>query len=165
MPEQHKRTPNINCAICGKQVYRRPCEIEKSKGKLFCSVACYGVSCRKEIPCIVCGKLILASFHKKTCCRGCSNKHRAGIKYKIGSPKDKVKSQQALKIRLLRSRGKKCERWRSVFSKKTQYKKNSKNKTEVIVMKKREVHDDIEWCCFKKENISHFLNILKTNAT
>lgn len=110
MPEQHKRTPNINCAICGKQVYRRPCEIEKSKGKLFCSVACYGVSCRKEIPCIVCGKLILASFHKKTCCRGCSNKHRAGIKYKIGSPKDKVKSQQALKIRLLRSRGKNCER-------------------------------------------------------
>ena len=33
-----------------------------------------------------------------------------GIKYKINRPKDKVKSQQALKIRLLEIKGRKCER-------------------------------------------------------
>jgi hypothetical protein len=72
-------------------------------------MVCYGVSCRKEIPCLVCGKPILSGLNKKTCSRSCSNKHRVGIKYKIGSPKDKVKSQRFLKIRLLKERGRKCE--------------------------------------------------------
>jgi len=43
-------------------------------------------------------------MNKKTCGRSCANTHRAGIKYKIGSPKDTVKSQQALKVRLLKDR-------------------------------------------------------------
>jgi len=54
--------------------------------------------------------LILASFNKKTCSRYCANKHRKGIKYKSNSPKDKVKTQRLLKIRLLRRKGNKCER-------------------------------------------------------
>ena len=81
-----------------------------NKGQVFCGQSCYGKYCRKEIPCVVCKKLILSGLHKKTCSRSCSNKHRAGIKYKINSPKDKVKSQQALKIRLLKERGMNCER-------------------------------------------------------
>jgi len=52
----------------------------------------------------------MSKFNKKTCSRSCANIHRKGIKYKIGSPRDKVKSQQALKLRLLGNRGKKCER-------------------------------------------------------
>ncbi len=71
---------------------------------------CYGISCRKEAPCLVCGKPILAGLNKKTCSRSCANKHRQGIKYKLNSPKDKVKTQGLIKIRLLKIRGKKCER-------------------------------------------------------
>ena len=79
-------------------------------GEVFCSMICYGIACRKEIPCLVCEKLILAGLHKKTCSRSCANIHREGIKYKIGSPRDKVKSQRALKLRLLEERGRKCEK-------------------------------------------------------
>ena len=96
--------------VCKIPIYRRPAEIKKNQGKVFCSMSCYGISSRKEKPCIVCGKLILAGLNKKTCNRSCSNIYRTGIKYKINSPRDKVKSQQALKVKLLESRGKKCER-------------------------------------------------------
>ena len=110
MPEKYKRNPNINCVICKKSVYRRPGEIERKNGRAFCSVTCYGISCRKEVPCVICAKLILSGLHKKTCSRSCANKHRAGIQYKINSPRDKVKNQRSLKIRLLNQRGKNCER-------------------------------------------------------
>lgn len=52
----------------------------------------------------------MAGLNKSTCSRACSNTNRTGIKYHLGSPRDKVKSQQALKIRLLKERGKICER-------------------------------------------------------
>jgi hypothetical protein len=54
--------------------------------------------------------MILAGLHKKTCSRACANINRAGIKYGVGSPRSKVKSQQALKVRLSLERGKVCER-------------------------------------------------------
>ena len=108
MSELYKRKPNAKCTICGKLIYRRPIEIKR--GKVFCSVVCAGIACRKEKPCLICGKLILAGLNKKTCSRSCANKHREGIKYKIGSPRNKVKSQRALKLRLLKERGKKCEK-------------------------------------------------------
>lgn len=110
MAEKYKRTPNTRCIICDRSVYRRPVEMLRNKGRVFCSIECYGVSCRKEKPCIICGALILAGANKITCSRGCANTHRTGIKYKINRPRDKVKSQQALKIRLLENRGKQCER-------------------------------------------------------
>ena len=110
MPERHKRNPNTKCTVCSKPLYRRPSEIEKSKGHISCSFSCYGKTCRREKPCVVCGSGILASFHRKTCSRSCANTHRSGIKYKIGSPNDKVKSQQALKLRLIDVRGRNCER-------------------------------------------------------
>lgn len=106
----YRRRPNITCSICKKAIYRRPNQIEVNHGRVFCSAVCYGISCRKETPCIVCSKLILSGANKKTCSRGCSNTNRSGIKYNIGRPKDKVKSQQAIKIRLLEARGTKCER-------------------------------------------------------
>ena len=108
MSEQYKRRPNTKCGVCGKEIYRRPSEIDT--GRVFCSQTCYGISSRKEIPCLICKKLILSGLNKKTCSRSCANKLREGIKYKIGSPKDKVKSQRSLKLRLLNERGKKCER-------------------------------------------------------
>lgn len=110
MAEQYKRKPNTKCAICNGSIYRRPSEIKARKGKVFCSMACFGKSCRKERPCVVCGKPILAGLHKKTCSRSCANINRVGVKYKIGSPRDEVKSQQALKLRLISKRGKECER-------------------------------------------------------
>ncbi|MBI2045973.1 MAG: hypothetical protein HYT28_00940 [Parcubacteria group bacterium] len=110
MAEKYKRNPNTSCFICRKSIYRRPFEIEKNKGKIFCGAVCYGISCRKEKPCIVCGQLILSGLRKKTCSRSCSNKYRIGIQYKINSPRDKAKAQRSLKLKLLKERGKKCER-------------------------------------------------------
>jgi hypothetical protein len=53
----------------------------------------------------------LSGLNKKTCSRACANKYRTGIKYKLGRPsKSKVKSQQLLKLRLLKIRGEKCEK-------------------------------------------------------
>ena len=110
MSELYKRTPNAHCKICGKEIYRRPIEIKRSSKGVFCSSACYGISCRKELPCIVCGRKILAGMNKATCSRTCSNTHRAGIKYGRGHPKDIVVSQRSLKMRLVDLRGRGCER-------------------------------------------------------
>ncbi|MEK7630351.1 MAG: HNH endonuclease signature motif containing protein [Patescibacteria group bacterium] len=110
MAERYKRNSNTKCLVCSISIYRRPAEIKNSKGRAFCSQTCYGISCRKESPCVVCGTLILAGANKKTCSRICANKHRTGIKYKINSPRDKVKDQRSLKLRLINQRGKNCER-------------------------------------------------------
>lgn len=107
MPEKYKRNPNTNCMLCGIPLYRRPIGIKH--GRVFCSLICYGKANRKETPCVVCGSPILAQYHKITCSRSCANTHRAGIKYKIGRPKDKVHDLRALKLRLFDKRGKKCE--------------------------------------------------------
>lgn len=107
---EYKRHHNTKCSVCNKSIYRRPVEIQRSTKGVFCSQACYGISCRKEKPCIVCGVPILASANKKTCSRACANKNRTGINYKNNSPKDKVKSQKSLKERLLNQRGEKCEK-------------------------------------------------------
>ena len=106
----YHRNPNIKCTVCKKAIYRRPIEIQRNNGRVFCGNICYGFSCRKENPCLICGKPILAGLNKKTCSRGCANKHRVGIKYKINRPKDKVISERSLKLRLLNHRGEICER-------------------------------------------------------
>ncbi len=110
MPENYIRKPNTKCSLCGELIYRRPSEIEKLQGRVFCSASCYGISCRKEIPCLVCGTLMLSGLNKKTCSRSCANKHRTGIQYKLNRPKDKVMTLRRIKIRLLELRGLKCER-------------------------------------------------------
>jgi hypothetical protein len=108
--ETYTRNPNTRCIICDKEVYKRPKEIERNSGRVYCGMVCYGIACRKENPCLVCGKLILAKFNKKTCSRSCANKYRIGIKYKINKPRDKVSSLRAIKLRLLDKRGKLCQR-------------------------------------------------------
>ena len=110
MPEQYSRKPNITCIMCSKSIYRRPRQIDMADGRVFCSMTCYGISCRKEKSCVICGKMIQAQLNKKTCSRSCANKNRTGIQYHLGSPRDKVKSQRALKTRLFETRGEKCER-------------------------------------------------------
>jgi len=110
VPEKYRRNPNTNCSICGKSIYKRPSQIQLNHGKVYCGMTCYGVACRKEKPCIICGKLILAGLNKKTCSRGCANKLRIGIKYRQNKPRDKVNTYKQLKIRLLKLRGNVCER-------------------------------------------------------
>ena len=110
MAEKYKRKPNTHCLTCNKPVYKRRVEIERNNGKVYCSTVCYGISCRKEKPCLICGKPILAGLNKITCSRSCSNKHRVGIRYKQNGLRDKVKSYKRLKLRLLKSRGNRCER-------------------------------------------------------
>ena len=105
--DNYKRNPNVKCGVCAKPIYRRPTEIKR--GRVFCGKECYGIANRKETPCAVCGTPILARMNAKTCSRRCANIHRAGIRYKIGRPKDKVKDQRSLKLRLFALRGEKCE--------------------------------------------------------
>lgn len=107
--DEYIRKPNTVCIVCGKAIYKRPSQIKLNHGNVFCSSNCYGIYNRRESPCIVCGKPILAQLNKKTCSRECANKNRAGIKYKQGSLKDKVKTYIALKKRLSESRGTICE--------------------------------------------------------
>lgn len=112
MPEQYKRKPNSKCAICQKEIYRRPFELEKNKGIVYCSARCFGFSCRKETTCSVCNKSILARENKRTCSRACSNKSRTGTTYKniLGPRKDKVKNARLLKNHIMNKRGTVCER-------------------------------------------------------
>lgn len=107
---EYQRIPNTSCSICATLIYRRPAELERSSGNAFCSQKCYGLHCRKENPCIICGALILAGANKKTCSRTCANKHRTGISYKINRPRDKVTNLRSIKLRLIDERGAKCER-------------------------------------------------------
>lgn len=109
MTELYTRNPNTYCKICGKRVYKRPSQIILNRGNIFCSNICYGKFCRKEKPCAICGKMILSSLHRKTCSRTCSNKNRAGIKYGMRRPNDKVRAQEIIKKRLIEMRGMKCE--------------------------------------------------------
>ena len=109
MVEQYKRKPNTRCHICKIEIYRRPSEI-KDGSSVFCSSVCYGISCRKNVACAVCGKNMLSGLNKKTCSRSCANIHRTGIMYKINRPRDKVTSLFAIKKRLLTARGHVCER-------------------------------------------------------
>lgn len=108
MIKNYIRKPNTSCALCGNKIYRRPSQI--GAGKVYCSKACFNKASRKESPCIVCGKPILAGLNKKTCSRGCSNVNRTGTIYKMGRPKDKVVGQRAIKLRVIAARGSKCER-------------------------------------------------------
>jgi hypothetical protein len=106
--EEYKRKPNTQCSVCKKLIYRRPGQIKQ--GRVFCSQICYGLGSRKEHPCVVCGKPILAGANKKTCSRRCANSNRVGIKYKTGARKDKVLYQRGLKLRLFQLRKPVCER-------------------------------------------------------
>jgi 5-methylcytosine-specific restriction endonuclease McrA len=110
VPEYYTRKPNTQCLICKKPIYRRPSEISSTRGNVFCSRTCYGVSQRKEIPCLVCGTPILSGLNKNTCSRACANINRTGISYKQGSFCDKALSQRRIKVRLMRERGASCER-------------------------------------------------------
>ncbi len=110
MAERYKRNPNAQCAVCKKEVYRRPVDLKKSGGKAYCSLKCYGEASRKEVACVICSKPILASRHAITCSRSCSNKYRTGISYKIGRPRDRSNDIRMLKLQLIERRGKRCER-------------------------------------------------------
>ena len=107
---EYKRNSNTTCAVCSKAIYKRPRQIQQNKTGVYCGAKCYGIACRKEIPCVICAKSILAGENKKTCSRTCANKHRAGIQYKLNRPKDKVTYTRGLKLRLLKERGHNCER-------------------------------------------------------
>lgn len=92
----------------------------------------------------------MAKLNKKTCSRSCSNKHREGIRYKMGRPHDKVVYQQGLKFRLLEQRGDKCERC-------------SFPKTEILVVHHKDrdrTHNDLdnlELICPNCHHEEHYL--------
>ena len=131
---EYRRKPNTKCIVCDSPIYRRPVEIQRNRGRVFCGQVCYGLSIRKEKPCSICGKLILAGLNKKTCSRGCANKHRAGIKYKLNRPRDKVKSQRSLKIKLLNLRGRSCERchYSKYETLQVHHKDRNRNNNEIV---------------------------------
>lgn len=99
------RKPNCSCSICGKEIYRRPSQLNTN---VFCSKECVGKSQRvNEKDCPVCGKRYIG--HKKTCSRSCSNKNRTGIKYDGKNLNNKFLSNSKVKYTLSSKRGGKCE--------------------------------------------------------
>lgn len=108
--EKYIRHPNTKCVSCGKEIYKRLCEITKNNGNVFCSVVCHAKFRTRPLTCVICGNEYSRHFHRKTCSRACANKNRTGTKYKLNRPKDKVVYMDGLKVRLLIERGSKCER-------------------------------------------------------
>lgn len=93
-------------------MYRRPTQL-KQNSTVFCSKACYGKSCRKEVGCKVCNKPILASLNKLTCSEECYNVYRAQLnkEHRWGrKPRDnsEVNTKQA-RQKFIKERGNKCE--------------------------------------------------------
>jgi hypothetical protein len=151
VPEKYKRNPNTTCYICAKQIYKRPSALKQNNGKAYCSITCYAISNRKESPCVVCGKPILAGMNKKTCSRECANTNRKNIHYKIGRPKDKVNNYRILKNRLILQRGDTCEHC-------------GYNKTEILQVhhkdKNRDNNDlnNLELICPNCHSEKHYLD-------
>lgn len=111
----YMRTPNCSCTVCEKQIYRRPIQIQK--GNVYCSQSCRGIFSRKEtINCKICDTAIVpigkpgGRQWKTYCSRSCSNKGRAGIKYKQENSNSKHKHSHDLKSMLIDLRGAKCEK-------------------------------------------------------
>lgn len=98
------------CSVCLIEIYRRPFQI--AKGPVYCSHECKGKSQQKLHKCTMCDNQIKAGLHKKTCSRACANKQKIGLSYgQLGRPiKDKVKSLNELRKRVVDLRGYKCER-------------------------------------------------------
>jgi hypothetical protein len=108
--EKYIRRPNCNCKVCNKEIYRRPNQLENSSN-VFCGYECYSKWCTILIKCSVCGTEYRSGLHKKTCSKACANKLKIGSHYNSGRPiKDVVKTQQALKNRLITLRGCNCEK-------------------------------------------------------
>ncbi|NJN18189.1 MAG: HNH endonuclease [Oscillochloris sp.] len=96
--------------MCGTAIYRRPAEIRSRA--VYCSQACFGIACRKERVCPVCGKTFLGDkSNRKTCSRACANVGRTGSTYKHrNNPRhNRAEESRALKKLLLEQRGSKCE--------------------------------------------------------
>lgn len=112
--KRQARSPNTKCHICEKSIYRRPSTIKQSKKtRVYCSKKCYGISCRKEKPCVVCGKLILSTYNKKTCSEECfkitlKNPNRTFCRGRTTN-KDIKYGSQSFRKKFLRERGAKCQ--------------------------------------------------------
>lgn len=97
------RKPNSICRICGQGCYRRPVELARANDVAYCSKRCYGIACRKEVPCVICGTPMLAGKNAQTCgpkCRALNNT-RANRSHSKGRPK---KSLDKLSTRSVRAR-------------------------------------------------------------
>ncbi len=101
-----KRKPNTLCALCKKQIYRRPLEI--ASGRVYCSLKCCGVSQRNEHVCRMCGTKYIGT--KRTCSRACANAARAGIKYTGMNASNRATRSVLLKTKVAQKRGGACER-------------------------------------------------------
>ncbi len=106
----YQRYPNTQCVECKKAIYRRPFQI--LKGRVYCSHKCARILFKKEHPCPVCSKPVLASKHSLTCSKECakSNYTRAGRKHAIGSSSARARySSRKFRKNFIYERGSKCE--------------------------------------------------------
>ena len=107
---KYERNPNTKCSICEKEIYRRPSQLDK---QVFCSRECYGISCRKEIKCLICSKEILSGLNKKTCSEKCYKEYRIILnkkhKWRINKNPDNVVRSKVARVRFIEERGNRCE--------------------------------------------------------
>ncbi len=103
------RTPNTECSVCSKSVYRRPNELRRLKN-VYCSRRCQGAPFQAKKTTRLCAQckqeFTYPSYLKrKYCSTACSNKARRGITYSKGG----LQNKQAVRlIRLQRNSGTKC---------------------------------------------------------
>lgn len=107
------RNPNIACLVCGTMVYRRPSQIKAKNGNVYCSMSCYGISCRKQNPCVVCSSFVPSDKNKKTCSNECATKYRSDLKrnHCLGRKKklQPKLTTRSYRTRVRKEKGSSCE--------------------------------------------------------
>ena len=108
------RKPNIECCVCNKPIYKRPSQIEKAEGKVYCSMKCYGLTCRRPKSCVACGKEILASKCAKTCSKECYRKTLQASDRKFSKGRKQIAGNakygsRSFRRRILKERGSVCQ--------------------------------------------------------
>jgi 5-methylcytosine-specific restriction endonuclease McrA len=107
------RKPNTTCSSCENPIYRRPGNLAISGGKAYCSKECYGKSCHKPTPCIICSTPVLASRNCKTCSKECFKKSLLDLNrnFSKGRPPKSLSKYgtKSFRIRIIEERGPCCE--------------------------------------------------------
>jgi hypothetical protein len=71
---KENRTPNYNCKICNKHIYKRPYELKM--GRVYCSHKCAQIPNTKELQkCFACNNSFVRNLRKKFCSKDCANCH------------------------------------------------------------------------------------------
>jgi 5-methylcytosine-specific restriction endonuclease McrA len=88
---REKKNPNVQCALCGKEMYRPPARLKTRSGLVFCGVTCQHKACRRDVglirlphyignitekPCAYCGNIFKVYRDRPYCSHTCACQQR-----------------------------------------------------------------------------------------